>query len=123
MSVALSAVCLIATRPSFSFCLAHGLETLRSPVWRRQAFRGLETVTVSDNNVPYRKQLKDEAKRRRAAGESKNNAPQKSGDARAEKWELTVGIEVHAQLNTERKLFSRMETSDDWCKVVVLIRS
>ena len=70
-------------------------------------------MAASDNNVPYRKQLKDEAKCRRAAGESKNNVHQKNGDARAEKWELTVGIEVHAQLNTERKLFSRMETSDD----------
>lgn len=113
MSVAFSGVGLIATSTRFSFCLAHGLGPLRSPVWRRQAIRSLETATISDNNVPYRKQLKDEAKRRRAAGESKNNALQKIGDARDQKWELTVGIEVHAQLNTERKLFSRTSRPDD----------
>ncbi|KAA8627001.1 Glutamyl-tRNA(Gln) amidotransferase subunit B mitochondrial [Pyrenophora tritici-repentis] len=31
--------------------------------------------------------------------------------ARTEKWELTVGIEVHAELNTARKLFSKATTS------------
>lgn len=30
------------------------------------------------------------------------------------KWELTVGLEIHAQLNTERKLFSGMCSSSIW---------
>ena len=113
MSVALSGVRLIATATRASFWPSYGLGPLRSPVWRRQAIRGLETATISDNNVPYRKHLKDEAKLRRAAGDNKIKALQKSRDARDQKWKLTVGIEVHAQLNTERKLFSRMETFDD----------
>lgn len=62
--------------------------------------------TIPKETVPFRKQLKDEAKRQRAAGEKagrdigRNNARQLDG------WELTVGIEIHAQLNTDRKLFS-----------------
>lgn len=77
--------------------------------WRlvQQVPRGLGTATLSDSDVPYRNQLKKEAKRRRAVKHLSNEETEKK-DARLEKWELTVGIEVHAQLNTERKLFSRM---------------
>jgi aspartyl-tRNA(Asn)/glutamyl-tRNA(Gln) amidotransferase subunit B len=50
---------------------------------------------------PFRKQLKDEAKRRRALHGAQKNKPWKLED-----WELTIGIEIHAQLNTARKLFS-----------------
>lgn len=32
-------------------------------------------------------------------------------DSSSDRWELTVGIEIHAQLNTERKLFSGMHAS------------
>lgn len=77
--------------------------------------RTLNTETPRTNDVPFRKLLKDEAKRRRGAkragayegGESKSS---KIGEAteRLKRWDLTVGIEVHAQLNTERKLFSGM---------------
>jgi aspartyl-tRNA(Asn)/glutamyl-tRNA(Gln) amidotransferase subunit B len=35
----------------------------------------------------------------------------KGSNQTAEGWELTVGIEIHAQLNTERKLFSQAATS------------
>ena len=79
------------------------------PSWRliQQVPRGLGTATSSDDDVPYRKQLKEEAKQRRAAKHLSNEETEEK-DARLEKWELTVGIEVHAQLNTERKLFSRM---------------
>lgn len=73
----------------------------------QQVARSLETATLVNSDVPYRKQLKDKAKQRRAAGESKHDDVKKIKEARAEHWELTVGIEVHAQLNTERKLFSR----------------
>ncbi|KAH8592261.1 GatB/GatE catalytic domain-containing protein [Bisporella sp. PMI_857] len=51
--------------------------------------------------IPFRKQLKDEAKLRKAQLKKK---PKRNPSL--EKWELTVGIEIHAQLNTPRKLFS-----------------
>ena len=56
--------------------------------------------------VPYRKQLKDEAKQRRLTGNAKHKALIAAKEEKAKNWELTVGIEVHAQLNTEHKLFS-----------------
>lgn len=60
-------------------------------------------TTVLNNDIPFRKLLKDEAKRRRILGEKNGNG----NDALcSNRWELTVGIEVHAQLNTDRKLFS-----------------
>lgn len=54
---------------------------------------------------PFRAKLKDEAKERKAAAAA-GLAPTKSEVELAE-WELTVGIEIHAQLNTTHKLFSR----------------
>ena len=50
---------------------------------------------------PFRKQLKDEAKKRKTL-----HGSQKKRQWRLEDWELTIGIEIHAQLNTARKLFS-----------------
>ncbi|KAL2261114.1 hypothetical protein VTK26DRAFT_4690 [Humicola hyalothermophila] len=53
--------------------------------------------------VPLRKQLKDQAKALKASGKKKKkNADNQTVPG----WELTVGIEIHAQLNTARKLFS-----------------
>ena len=57
------------------------------------------------STVPFRKQLKDEAKQRRISGEGKSRRS-KTNDPTNWNWELTVGIEIHAQLNTGRKLFS-----------------
>lgn len=58
--------------------------------------------------VPLRKQLKDEAKKAKASGtKKKKNANNQVVDG----WELTVGIEIHAQLNTANKLFSGAATS------------
>lgn len=53
--------------------------------------------------VPLRKQLKEEAKR--AKSQSRNGRGKKQVAVNDE-WELTVGIEIHAQLNSEAKLFS-----------------
>ena len=98
---------------TFSTYLSSTVSTRSSPrrlqQWPpvQQFARILETATLVTNDVPYRKQLKDKAKQRRATGEPKQNDAKKIKEARAENWELTVGIEVHAQLNTERKLFSR----------------
>lgn len=60
--------------------------------------------------VPLRKQLKDQAKALKAAGKKKKA---KADNQTVPGWELTVGIEIHAQLNTPRKLFSSATTSFD----------
>ncbi|KAL8963885.1 MAG: hypothetical protein Q9183_004877, partial [Haloplaca sp. 2 TL-2023] len=61
--------------------------------------------------VPFRKQLKDESRERKkkakqvdegTLSQSRSNV----NPALFKKWELTVGLEIHAQLNTEHKLFS-----------------
>ncbi|TAQ88699.1 hypothetical protein B7494_g2984 [Chlorociboria aeruginascens] len=73
---------------------------------RYYATRTLHTSTdpaVPDSTTPFRKQLKNEAKKRRAEGSVQNS---KAKIGKLDEWELTVGIEIHAQLNTERKLFS-----------------
>ncbi|KAI0594005.1 GatB/GatE catalytic domain-containing protein [Biscogniauxia sp. FL1348] len=58
--------------------------------------------------VPLRKQLKDEARRQKASGKKKKK---NANNQVVEGWELTVGIEIHAQLNTAKKLFSGAATS------------
>ncbi|KAI2773214.1 GatB/GatE catalytic domain-containing protein [Daldinia loculata] len=68
----------------------------------------LSNNTHSPVHVPLRKQLKDEAKKQKALGKKKKkNASNQVVDG----WELTVGIEIHAQLNTAKKLFSPATTS------------
>ncbi|KAI1398173.1 aspartyl/glutamyl-tRNA amidotransferase subunit B [Hypoxylon fuscum] len=71
-------------------------------------------VEAASNNapppvhVPLRKQLKEEAKKQKSLGKKKKkNANNQVVDG----WELTVGIEIHAQLNTAKKLFSAATTS------------
>ncbi|KAI1843437.1 hypothetical protein JX265_013319 [Neoarthrinium moseri] len=59
-------------------------------------------------HVPLRKQMKDEAKKAKALGKKKKK---NASNQVIEGWELTVGIEIHAQLNTARKLFSAAATS------------
>lgn len=72
-------------------------------------FRSLHTQQKHNSThhtqpaVPLRKKLKDEAKQ--AKRKSKGDSQTVDG------WELTVGIEIHAQLNTSRKLFSPAVTS------------
>ena len=69
--------------------------------------RRLLTTGLPAEQVSFRKQLKDEVKERRAAGHVGARPPTEAlKDKLSEQWELTVGIEIHAQLNTERKLFS-----------------
>ncbi|KAH6623675.1 GatB/GatE catalytic domain-containing protein [Chaetomium tenue] len=60
------------------------------------------------NVIPLRKQLKDDAKALKATGKKKKK---KADNQTVPGWELTVGIEIHAQLNTARKLFSPAATS------------
>ena len=58
---------------------------------------------ASADHVPLRKQLKEEAKALR----SHKRQRKETEEASREEWELTVGVEIHAQLDTETKLFSR----------------
>ncbi|KAJ5749079.1 uncharacterized protein N7511_010775 [Penicillium nucicola] len=58
-------------------------------------------------HVPLRKQLKQDAKALR----SHKKQRKESEEASRQEWELTVGVEIHAQLDTEAKLFSRGATS------------
>ena len=68
--------------------------------------RGLQTTAPPQPTVPFREQLKYQAKQRRTAERLGLNTAKTKKNAPLEGWELTVGIEIHAQLNTERKLFS-----------------
>ncbi|KAE8152675.1 B subunit of glutamyl-tRNA amidotransferase [Aspergillus avenaceus] len=70
--------------------------------------RNLQTSAAeSQDRVPLRKQLKQSAKSLKAEKRQKREEE----EASRQKWELTVGVEIHAQLNTENKLFSRAPTS------------
>ncbi|KAG9573467.1 hypothetical protein KCU77_g15183, partial [Aureobasidium melanogenum] len=81
---------------------------------RRQQFSRTayhhQGAKATEATVPLRKQLKEEAKQRKksakAAGKGSNEV-----NTLLDKWELTVGIEVHAELNTVHKLFSTARTS------------
>ncbi|KAI1324483.1 GatB/GatE catalytic domain-containing protein [Xylariaceae sp. FL0255] len=86
------------------------------PLPQRRALH-IETNTPSSESVPppatpthvpLRKQLKDEAKQQKASGKKKKK---RVNNQTVEGWELTVGIEIHAQLNTAKKLFSAASTS------------
>ncbi|KAL2127404.1 hypothetical protein VTI74DRAFT_10806 [Chaetomium olivicolor] len=81
---------------------------------RNFATRVETSTSLPPNNAdatpvtPLRKQLKDQAKAAKASGKKKKkNADNQTVPG----WELTVGIEIHAQLNTARKLFSPAATS------------
>lgn len=66
--------------------------------------RALQTAShQATPHVPFRKLLKETAKQQRKEKGGKG--------ARLDKWELTVGVEIHAELNTARKLFSEAATS------------
>lgn len=82
----------------------------------RTANRFLQTESQPSpqGDTPFRKLLKDATKKQRKKNTSASASPEaeiKHQAARLEKWELTVGIEVHAELNTARKLFSAAATS------------
>ncbi|EMC95930.1 hypothetical protein BAUCODRAFT_509456 [Baudoinia panamericana UAMH 10762] len=74
--------------------------------------RGLSTTAPKPQQgaIPLRKHLKDEAKRKKAQDKA-NASKNLKRDSRLDKWELTVGIEIHAELNTYQKLFSRASAS------------
>ncbi|KAJ5888035.1 hypothetical protein N7495_008076 [Penicillium taxi] len=59
------------------------------------------------DRVPLRKQLKQDAKALKLQKKQRKENEEESRQT----WELTVGVEIHAQLNTAAKLFSRAATS------------
>ncbi|KAK3346866.1 amidotransferase-like protein [Lasiosphaeria hispida] len=97
--------CLRVGRASFPSRAAIG-QTRRfsSPI------QGSPSTPTSNPPVPLRKQLKDQARALKTSGYKKKK---KTDNQTVPGWELTVGIEIHAQLNTARKLFSPAGTSFD----------
>lgn len=70
--------------------------------------RNFSVGTINAAEItPLRKKLKDAARANRPAPTASVNYEVVSEKSAAE-WELTVGIEIHAQLNTNVKLFSCM---------------
>ncbi|KAH0283184.1 Glutamyl-tRNA amidotransferase subunit B, mitochondrial [Aureobasidium namibiae CBS 147.97] len=69
-----------------------------------------QTAKTAETAVPLRKQLKEEAKQRKKSAKAAGKGNHET-NALLDKWELTVGIEVHAELNTAHKLFSTARTS------------
>ncbi|KAH7156890.1 GatB/GatE catalytic domain-containing protein [Dactylonectria macrodidyma] len=77
------------------------------PVRSFHAAPEVSAPTPPAQPVPLRKQLREEAKQTKKQGKKKPKGDSQTVDG----WELTVGIEIHAQLNTSRKLFSPAITS------------
>ncbi|KAK2737297.1 hypothetical protein FQN57_000381 [Myotisia sp. PD_48] len=84
----------------------------------RYAYRSFASVSAGTTNgesqqhqVPFRKQLKDESKAKKRLAKGKGS--RKDANSQVEGWELTVGIEVHAQLDTDAKLFSNASAAID----------
>ncbi|THY63826.1 hypothetical protein D6C99_00444 [Aureobasidium pullulans] len=100
-------------------CLYYACRSRLSPLAgvqpRHQQFSGsayrFETAKAADAAVPLRKQLREEAKQRKKSAKSAKSPGNNAADPLLDKWELTVGIEVHAELNTAHKLFSTAQTS------------
>ena len=83
----------------------NGTRKLIHPISACYASSAATATTTGRDFVPLRKQLKDEAKAKRLA-KGKGGGKNRAGTAQHDGWELTVGIEVHAQLDTDAKLFS-----------------
>jgi len=80
------------------------------PLVSRHVFPPLRTfhsfqAPSDEAHAPLRKQLKQAAKWAKSA-KAPGSSPLSNSYDTLNDWELTVGIEIHAQLNTARKLFS-----------------
>ncbi|KAK1976251.1 PET112 family protein [Colletotrichum cereale] len=106
--------CLTAARAPYSRLPARPVPAW-SPVARlRESRAAYATIQAAATHaeappVPLRKKLKEEKKQLKK--EARNQKQFKGSNQAVEGWELTVGIEIHAQLNTARKLFSPATTS------------
>ena len=79
-----------------------------SNAWQQRQYASHTTVPSAG---PLRKELKGAAKLSKAS--AKRNSLTVVTPEELEEWELTVGIEIHAQLNTPTKLFSGMVKQGD----------
>ena len=98
-----------ALRPSLAILCRSSVRRPRACIVAKWlTSRGIASeIPNQPQSIPLRKHLKDEAKRKRAEERSSNgNGKKRSTNALLEKWELTVGVEIHAELNTACKLFS-----------------
>lgn len=91
--------------------VVHGLQVVQSLPFQRCITA--QTIRETRPVVPLRKQLKDEAKQKRLDIKAGSFKASTEDDLALEDWELTVGIEIHAELNTARKLFSDAATSNN----------
>jgi aspartyl-tRNA(Asn)/glutamyl-tRNA(Gln) amidotransferase subunit B len=96
-----------ATRVAFRVCQWHPTRLYIPHI--RTLHTSTDDAKPSDHVVSLRKDLKDEAKQRRL--QRKSSGGKGNGGPNLDEWELTVGIEIHAELNTARKLFSTASTS------------
>lgn len=86
----------------------------RLPRAGRRSSRGLSTTSrTSEHIVPLRKQLKEETKTQKRSQKlaSSNKGLSVIPAELLAQFELTVGLEIHAELSTARKLFSTAATS------------
>lgn len=94
-------------------CRARGSLLFQGQLPKTRAIQTTSRPPPSED-APFRKVLKDAAKQKRrneSVSSKTTKEPRKAQDAHLEQWELTVGIEIHAELNTARKLFSGAATS------------
>lgn len=82
-------------------CLAQ--QPLSSTIASRDGPDHPPVASTAADAAPLRKQLKHAEKALKASGKKK---PPNASRQVVPGWELTVGIEIHAQLNTDHKLFS-----------------
>jgi aspartyl-tRNA(Asn)/glutamyl-tRNA(Gln) amidotransferase subunit B len=72
------------------------------------------SCTACQDVSSYTQNAKIEERRRKDGLKLKPEATQRTGQTRpGNGWELSVGIEIHAELDTERKLFSSATTCPD----------
>ncbi|KAK4124431.1 hypothetical protein N657DRAFT_572261 [Parathielavia appendiculata] len=101
--------CLYARNPRIAVCtLLRPTRQTRNVSSHAATSTKLPPSVIASAGNPLRKQLKDEAKALKASGKKKKK---NANNQTVPGWELTVGIEIHAQLNTARKLFSAAATS------------
>ncbi|KAJ5736309.1 uncharacterized protein N7483_001434 [Penicillium malachiteum] len=97
-------------RPWFNSGVVRSLSRVRRPLYPvsiQRSFSSARTLHATTDRVPLRKQLKQEAKGHKAQKRQRKE----SEKASRQTWKLTVGIEIHAQVDTAAKLFSKAPTS------------
>ncbi|TGO81371.1 hypothetical protein BPOR_1183g00020 [Botrytis porri] len=76
---------------------------------RQELHTNTESASSSSTNHSIQNSFKAARKQPKDEGTGRNTNSEKLQSL--DEWELTVGIEIHAQLNTERKLFSYAASS------------